>query len=58
MKDLIDKKSDEELLQSVIAESAKASAEIKSAKADIEKIQKRMQFILLLVNKLIERKKD
>jgi hypothetical protein len=58
MTDLIDLKNDEELLQSVIAESAKATAELKTARADIEKVQKRMQFILMLVNKLIDRKKD
>lgn len=58
MNDLIDSKTDDEILQSLIAESAKATAELKDARADIEKVQKRIQFILMLAHKLINRKKD
>jgi hypothetical protein len=58
MTDLIDSKTDEEIYQSIVAEAAKATAETKDARADIEKVQKRIQFILMLAHKLIDRKKD
>ncbi len=58
MKDLIDSKTDEELYQSIIAESAKASAELRSATHDIEKASNRIKFILMLAHKLKDRKKD
>jgi hypothetical protein len=58
MKDLIDNKTDEELYQSIIAESAKATAEMRSALNDIEKSTNRIKFILMLAHKLIDRKKD
>ena len=56
--DLLDKKSDLELLQSLLAEMAKANNEIKCAQADLNKAQSRMKFLLLLANTLIERQKD
>lgn len=56
MKDLIDNKTDEQLLQSLIAETAKANSEIKTAQSDIEKANNRIRFILVLANKLINRK--
>jgi hypothetical protein len=56
--DLIDKKSDLELLQSLLAEMAKANNEIKCAQADLNKAQNRMKFLLLLANTLIDRQKD
>lgn len=58
MTDLIDSKTDEEIYQSIVAEAAKATAETRDARADIEKVQKRIQFILMLAHKLIDRKKD
>jgi hypothetical protein len=58
MKDLIDSKSDDELYQSIIAESAKASAELRSATSDIEKASNRIKFVLMLAHKLKDRKKD
>lgn len=58
MKDLIDKKTDEELYQSIIAESAKATAEMRSALNDIDKASNRIKFILMLAHKLMDRKKD
>ena len=56
MKDLMDSKTDQELLQSVIAETAKAKNEIACAKRDIEKATSRLNFLVVLANKLIERK--
>ena len=56
--DLIDKKSDLELLQSLLAEMAKANNEIKCAQADLNKAQNRLKFLLLLANTLIDRTQD
>lgn len=56
--DVLDKKSDLELLQSLLAEMAKANNEIKCAQADLNKAQNRMKFLLLLANTLIDRQKD
>lgn len=58
MKDLIENKTDTELLQSIIAETAKASNEIACAKRDITKATSRLNFLVVLANKMIERKKD
>ena len=56
--DVIDKKSDKELIESLIAEVAKASNEIKCAKGDIEKAQSRIRFINLVLHTLIDRQGD
>lgn len=56
--DLLDKKSDLELLQSLLGELAKANNEIKCAQQDLIKAQNRMKFLLLLANILIDRQKD
>lgn len=56
--DVIDDKNDKELLQSMLAEIAKASNEIKCARGDIEKAQSRIKFITLLTHELIDRQKD
>lgn len=53
--DILDSKTNQELLQSIIAESAKATNEIRCAKADIDKAQGRLRFCVLLANKMIER---
>lgn len=54
--DPIENKSDEELLKSLLAEAAKARNEIKCCLGDAEKCQNRLNFILLLVNELLDRK--
>jgi len=56
--DILDSKSDKELLESLIAEIAKATNEIRCAKADIDKAQGRIRFLLVLAHTLIERQKD
>jgi hypothetical protein len=56
--DIFDSKNEIELYQSIIAESAKASNEIRCARADIEKANSRLKFLVMLANKLIERKGD
>lgn len=56
--DLIDQKSNNELEQSLLAEIAKASNELRCARQDLEKASGRLNFLLVVVNKLINRKKD
>ena len=58
MKDLIENKTDTELLQSIIAETAKASNEIACASRDITKATSRLNFLVVLANKMIERTGD
>ena len=56
--DLIDKKTDSELARSLLAELAKAKNEIACARQDIEKATSRMNFMLVVLNKLISRQGD
>lgn len=56
--DILDSKTDQQLLQSMIAEIAKATNEIRCARGDIDKAQGRIKFLLVLANTLIERHKD
>jgi len=58
MNDLLKTKTDEELLQSIIAETAKANNEIACARRDIAKATSRLNFLVVLANKLIERTGD
>jgi hypothetical protein len=55
---LLEDKTTNELLESVIAETAKAINEIKCAKADIEKAQSRLKFLMVLAHEMINRQKD
>jgi hypothetical protein len=50
--EILDKKSDKELLDSLMAEVAKSSNEIKCAQQDIAKVQSRLAFALVLINEL------
>lgn len=56
--DILDKKTDEELLRSLLGELAKASSELKCAKQDIDKATGRLSFLLVLTNTLINRTGD
>lgn len=56
--DVLDKKTDDELHLSILAELAKTSNELKCAKQDIEKVTSRLSFLLVVANTLINRKKD
>ena len=56
--DILENKTNQELHESLLAEVAKASNEIKCAQRDINKAQGRIQFALLAVNELINRKGD
>jgi len=55
---VLDSKTDKELLESLIVEIAKATNELKCAKADIDKAQSRIRFLLVLAHTLIERQGD
>lgn len=56
--DIIDSKSPEELLQSLIAEVAKAQNEIRCAQGDLRKASSRTQFLLAVINDLLQRSKE
>jgi hypothetical protein len=56
--DILDKKTDEELLRSLIGELAKANNELRCARADVDKAAGRINFLLVLANTLIQRQGD
>ena len=56
--DLLDSKTDSELLKSLLAELAKARNELACAKGDLDKITSRINFLLAITNTLINRKED
>lgn len=56
--DVLDNKSDKELLESLVAEIAKCTNEIKCARGDLDKAQSRIKFLLVLAHTLINRQGD
>jgi hypothetical protein len=56
--DVLDTKTDKELLESLIAEIAKCTNEIKCARGDLEKAQGRIKFLLVLAHTMINRQGD
>lgn len=52
----LDDKSDDDLLKSLLAESAKARNELSCATGDLQKAQNRLSFMLMLINELLQRK--
>ena len=56
--ELLDRKTTTELLSSLVAEAAKASNELRCARGDIDKIQGRLNFTLVLLNEVINRQGD
>lgn len=53
--DILDSKTEKDLLLSALAETAKARNEINSAEEDIKKIRSRLGFMIVLLNKMIDR---
>lgn len=53
--DSIDSKTNTELLETILCETAKATSELNSAKTDLAKAQNRVKFSILLINRLLER---
>jgi len=56
--DVLDKKTDKELIRVMLEEAAKAANEIRCARGDIEKAQRRIGFITVIVHRLLERQGD
>jgi hypothetical protein len=52
---VIDSKTTPELLRSLLAETAKATNELRCARCDIEKAQSRLQFTVAVLNEMINR---
>lgn len=55
---IVEDKTNDELLQSTLAELAKMSNELKCAQQDLTKATSRLSFLLVVVNTLINRKGD
>ena len=56
--DLLKHKSDQDILDSILAEIAKSTNEIRCASGDIQKASSRMTFAIAAINELINRQKD
>lgn len=56
--DILDQKTDKELMKSLLGELAKAKNELACAKGDIDKISSRISFLLVVANTMINRSKD
>ena len=56
--DVLDNKTDKELLESLVAEIAKCTNELKCARGDLDKAQSRIKFLLVLAHTMLNRKKD
>lgn len=55
---ILDDKTDKELLESLLAELAKAQNEISCARKDLDKAQGRQKFLLVLAHEMIQRQGD
>jgi hypothetical protein len=53
--EILDRKTDDELLRSLLGEIAKARNELTCALGDINKAQSRLGFLVVLANELIVR---
>jgi len=56
--DILENKSHQEILASILAEIAKSTNEIRCAQGDIAKAQGRLTFVIAAINHLINRQKD
>jgi hypothetical protein len=54
--DIISSKTDQEILETLLKEAAKASNELTAVKNDVTKAQNRVKFSIMLINRLLERK--
>lgn len=55
---MLENKTNDELLLSLLAEIAKASNELKCAQRDTNKALGRLQFAVMAINTMINREKD
>lgn len=56
--DVLDTKTDRELLESVVQEIAKCTNELRCARGDLEKAQGRIRFLLVLAHTMLNRQGD
>ena len=56
--DILDSKTDQEILQSLLAEVAKARNEVLCAQRDVDKATGRLAFTLVMINRLLDRIED
>lgn len=56
MSEFFDNKTDQELLTSLLAEVAKATNELRCSERDIKKATGRLQFAVMAINNMINRK--
>ena len=56
--DVLDKKTDEELIRSLLGEIAKANNELNCATNDLKKARSRLSFLIAVTNTLIDRQGD
>ena len=56
--DILDQKTNDELIKSILAELAKTANEVKCAKQDLDKVSSRLSFLLVVTNTLIKRQGD
>jgi hypothetical protein len=52
---VLDTKTDQELIQSLLAELAKSTNELRCARQDLDKMSSRLGFTIALCNELIKR---
>jgi hypothetical protein len=55
---ILDNKTDQELILSLLAELAKSRNELSCARSDLDKATSRLSFLLAVVNTLINRSKE
>lgn len=53
--EVLQNKTDEELLASIVAEIAKSTNELKCARGDLDKISSRLGFAIAVLNELLYR---
>ena len=53
--DVLKNKTDKELLQSILAETAKTLNEVNCAKKDVEKARNRLTFLIAVINEMLNR---
>ena len=56
--EIIENKTDKQLVESLLAELAKAQNEITCARKDLEKAHGRQKFLLVVIHELIQRQGD
>lgn len=56
--EVLEKATRQELLQSVLAEIAKATNEVNCASKDLQKARSRLTFLIAVTNELLNREED